>query len=221
MDALTLGPVGQERVVLFAAGAGGDPERHRPLLEHLADHGCQVIAPRFERFNGRDATATELLARPRGLKDALDRWASPGAAVVAVGHSIGGWAALCLAGATPWGVDGRPLEVPREPRVARLALYAPAAGWFAAPGALDAVTVPMLVYAGELDTVTPVEQALLLKGAPGPVDVRIVPKAGHFSFMNTPPPGMAEDDAFDRDRFLAELARTTLEFATAVPDPPH
>src|SRR4051794_19978492 len=71
---------------------------------------------------------------------ALHRWASPDAAVVVVGHSIGGWAALCLADAMSWGRDGRLLDVPREPRVSRLVLYAPAAGWFAAP-----TTVPSTV----------------------------------------------------------------------------
>jgi pimeloyl-ACP methyl ester carboxylesterase len=74
--------------------------------------------------------------------------------------------------------------------------------------------VAILVYAGELDTVTPVEQAIHLKDAPAKVDLRIVPKAGHFSFMNTPPPGTTDDDAFDRDRFLTDLAQTTMEFAT-------
>ncbi len=215
MNVLTLGPTGTGRVLLFAAGAGGDPERHRPLLEHLAAHGCQVVAPRFERLVAREATAAELLARPLGLVEALHRSASPDAEVVVVGHSIGGWAALCLAGATPWGRDGKPMDVPREPRVSRLVLYAPAAGWFAAPGALDAVTVPMLVYAGELDAVTPVEQARHLTSAPAAVDLRVVPKAGHFGFMHLPPPGTAEDPAFDRDRFLADLAQATLEFATA------
>ncbi len=216
MDVLMLGPTAPERVVLFAAGAGGDPERYRPLLDHLAAHGCQVIAPRFERLTAREATTAELLARPAGLVEALHRHASADAATVAVGHSIGGWAALCLAGATPWERDGEPLKVPREPRVSRLALYAPATGWFAAPGALDAVTVPVLVYAGELDTVTPVEQAIHLKSASAHVDLRIVPKAGHFSFMNSPPPGMADDgDGFDRDRFLRDLAQATLEFALA------
>ncbi|MDT7801781.1 MAG: hypothetical protein QOI78_5214 [Actinomycetota bacterium] len=215
MQALTLGPADHERVVLFAAGAGGDPERYRPTLEHLAAHDCQVIAPRFERLVAREATTAELLARPAGLVEALHRWASPDAAVVVVGHSIGGWAGLCLAGATPWGRDGRPLDVPREPRVGRLVLYAPAAGWFAAPGALDAVKAPMLVYAGELDTVTPVEQATRLKGAPAQVDLRVVPGAGHFSFMNTPPPGTVEDEGFDRARFLTDLARATTEFAVA------
>ncbi|MEU5807381.1 hypothetical protein [Streptomyces sp. NPDC047718] len=199
--------------MLFAAGAGGDPERYRPLLEHLAAHDCQVIAPYFERFVAREATTAELLARPAGLVEALDRWASPDAAVVVVGHSIGGWAALCLAGATPWGRDGKPLDVPREPRVGRLVLYAPAVGWFAAPGALDAVTAPMLVYAGERDTVTPVEQAIHLKSAPTQVDLRVVPGAGHFSFMNTPPPGTVDSEGFDRSQFLTDLAQATTEFA--------
>jgi pimeloyl-ACP methyl ester carboxylesterase len=212
MDVLTLGPADPERVVLFAAGAGGDPERYRPVLQHLAAHGCQVIAPYFERLTAGKATTAELLARPAGLVRAVDVWAPPGAAVAVVGHSIGGWAALCLAGATPWGRDRKPFEVPREPRVSRLVLYAPAAGWFAAPGALDAVTVPTLAYAGELDTVTPAGQVLLLKSAPAPVTVRTVPRAGHFSFMNVPPPGMTEDAGFDRDEFLSELAEGTLEF---------
>jgi pimeloyl-ACP methyl ester carboxylesterase len=215
MQALTLGPIGHERVVLFAAGAGGDPERYRPLLDHLAAHDCQVIAPCFERIVAREASNADLLARPVGLVEALHRWASPDADVVVVGHSIGGWAGLCLAGATPWGRDGRPLEVPREPRVGRLVLYAPAVGWFAAPGALDAVTASMLVYAGESDTVTPAEQIMQLKNAAAPVEVRVVPEAGHFSFMNTPPPGTVEREGFDRARFLTDLAQATVEFAIA------
>jgi pimeloyl-ACP methyl ester carboxylesterase len=212
MQVLTLGPADCKRVVLFAAGAGGDPERYRPLLDHLAAYDCRIIAPCFERFDGANVTTTQLLARPVGLVEALHREAAPDATVVAVGHSIGGWAALCLAGATPWGRDGVPLDVPREPRVSRLVLYTPAAGWFAAPGSLDAVTAPMLVYAGGRDTVTPVEQVAHLKSAPAEVDLRIVPEAGHFSFMNTPPPGKVDDDEFDRDQFLVELAQTTLEF---------
>jgi pimeloyl-ACP methyl ester carboxylesterase len=215
MQALRLGPTNHERVVLFAAGAGGDPERYRPLLEHLAAHGCQVIAPYFKRFVTREATTAELLARPAGLIEALQRWASEDATVVLVGHSIGGWAGLCLAGATPWGRDGKPLDVPHEPRVGRLVLYTPAAGWFAAPGALDAVTAPMLVYAGEMDTVTPVEQAIHLKSASAQVDLHVVPGAGHFSFMNTPPPGTVENEGFDRAQFLTDLAQATTEFAIA------
>ena len=215
MNVLTLGPAEHDRVVLFAAGAGGDPERYRPLLEHLAAGDCRVIAPCFERFTAREATLDELLARLTGLIEALHQNASPQTTVAAVGHSIGGWAALCLAGATPWGRDGKPIDVPRERRISRLALFAPASGWFAAPGALDAVKTPTLVYAGELDSVTPPGQIAVLKNAPADVDFRIAPKAGHFAFMNTPPPGMLDPDGFEREVFLAELARVTTEFVLA------
>lgn len=212
MDALTFREPNCRRVVLFAAGAGGDPERHRPLLKYLAAHGSQVIAPYFERLSPAEVPTAELLARPLGLVAALREHAAPDLPVAVVGHSIGGWAALCLAGAIPWARDGTPMDVPREPRVSRLALYAPAAGWFAAPGALDAVTAPTLVYAGELDPITPVEQIRHLEKAPTRVDVTVVPGAGHFSFMNMPPPGATEDPAFDRNRFLVQLARETRQF---------
>ncbi|WP_165449542.1 alpha/beta hydrolase family protein [Krasilnikovia cinnamomea] len=212
MKILTLGPTDAGPVVLFAAGAGGDPERHRPLLEHLAAHGCLVIAPHFERIVPQATTTAQLLARPAGLLQALEEAAPPDVPVAVVGHSIGGWAALCLAGATPWGRGGKPIDVPHEPRVSRLVAYAPAAGWFAAPGALDAMTIPALVYAGEQDTVTPITQALHLKNAPGLVDVRLVPNAGHFSFMNVLPPGMSDSPGFDRGAFLADLAEATLHF---------
>lgn len=94
-------------------------------------------------------------------------------------------------------------------------LFAPAAGWFAAPGALGDVTAEMLVYAAELDAVTPPEQVALLLNAPAPVDMRVVAKAGHFSFMHTLPPGVAEDHEFDRDAALTEISEATLRFVIA------
>jgi pimeloyl-ACP methyl ester carboxylesterase len=201
-----------ERVVLFAVGGGGDPQRHRPLLDHFEARGHRVIAPAFERLHPQQATWDDYLARPLGLVEAL-KDVDPAAEVVVIGHSIGAWAALCLAGATPWSREREPLDVPRDPRVSRLVLYTPAAGWFAAPGALDAVKTPMLVYAGELDTFVPAAEVEVLKAAPAEVDLRVVPKAGHFSFVHVPPPGMDEDPAFDRDRFLARMVDETYEFS--------
>ncbi|HYN93632.1 MAG TPA: hypothetical protein VES42_07260 [Pilimelia sp.] len=71
-----------------------------------------------------------------------------------------------------------------------------------------------LVYAGEQDTVAPITQALQLTRAPAPVEIRRVPGAGHFSFMNVLPPGMSDSPGFDRDAFLADLAEETLHFLT-------
>jgi hypothetical protein len=47
-----------------------------------------------------------------------------------------------------------------------------------------------------------------------PVDVRVVDGAGHFSFMNTPPPNTTEP-LTDRSDVLARLTREVCAFATA------
>ena len=201
-------------IVLFAVGGGGDPERHRPLLDHFTAQGHQVIAPSFPRLHPQQATWDDYLARPLGLAEAL-RDVAPDAEVAVIGHSIGAWAGLCLAGATPWSKEREPLDVPRDSRVSRLVLYTPPAGWFAAPGALDAVKVPILAYVGELDTFVPASEVEVLKTAPAEVDLRVVPKAGHFSFVHVPPPGMDEDPEFDRDRFLARMVDETYEFVSS------
>ncbi|MEV0354685.1 alpha/beta fold hydrolase [Nocardia sp. NPDC050697] len=219
MDILTLGPEAPHRVVLFATGAGGDPTRYRPLLERLADEGCRVVAPHFGQFRvpGRPSES-ELLARPRGLVEALATQADPGTEVVAIGHSIGAWAVLCLAGAVPQGPDDTPLRTVREPRIRRAVLYAPAAGRFAAPGALDALTIPLLVLAGGKDTVTPPEQALHLRTAPAEVEVRVLPDAGHFAFMHTPPPGITEAPPSDPAQLLTEITEATVRFVSGHPE---
>jgi len=49
-DVTVLEAAGARRMVLFAVGGGGNPERHLPLLTSLAEHGCTVVAPHFERL---------------------------------------------------------------------------------------------------------------------------------------------------------------------------
>ena len=101
-------------------------------------------------------------------------------------------------------------------RLARLALLAPATGFYQAPNALDAVGTPILAWAGTSDTITPPVQAEFLKHALGarlPVEVRVVKDAGHFSFMNAPPPGTSEPLP-NREDFLARLAGELCCFVT-------
>lgn len=212
MDTLSFGPARPTKVVLFAAGAGGDPQRYRPLLEQFAARGLAVVAPYFERLSGPEPHRDELLARPHGLIRALKQHTTPDLPVVAIGHSIGGWAAVCLAGGRPVGRDGQELIVPREPRIDRLVLYTPAAGWFAGPASLAEVRAEMLVYAAEFDDVTPPEEIAVLQNAPVAVDMRVVPNAGHFSFIHTPPPGVTERGGFDRNAMLNDIADETINF---------
>lgn len=202
------------RVVLFAVGGGGDPERHLPLLEALVARGCTVVAPHFERFTSPFPTEAQLQLRARRLRLALDVVARPELPAVGVGHSIGATMLLALAGGQIWLGPGQPLAVSPDARVPRLVLLAPATGQFQAPGALDAVHLPIQVWAGTRDGLTPPAQAELLARALGPrVDLRVIEGAGHFSFMDVPPPQTTEPLP-DRPAFLAGLARELGDFVT-------
>lgn len=202
------------RVVLFAVGGGGNPERHLPLLTHLAEHGSVAVAPHFERLMTPRVTDDQLLLRARRLRLALDAVAPPELPVVGVGHSIGTTALLALAGGRVWMRRDASLAIDLDERIARLVLLAPATDFFRAPGALDAVRTPILAWAATEDAITPPAQAEFLERALGarvPVEVRIAEGAGHFSFMNAPPPQSTEPLA-DRETFLADLASEICRF---------
>jgi pimeloyl-ACP methyl ester carboxylesterase len=213
-DVTLVESVDPSRVVLFAVGGGGDPERHLPLLTALAEHGCTVVAPHFERLTSPSPTEGALLLRARRLRLALDAAARPGLWVAGVGHSIGTTMLLALAGGEAWMHPGHRLPIAPDARLERLVLLAPATGYFQAPAALDGVGTPLLVWAGTRDPITPPSQAELLAHALGPrvpVELRVVEGAGHFSFMHVPPPQTTEPLP-DRDAFLAELTAEVCRF---------
>lgn len=213
-DVAVLEVAAARRVVLFAVGGGGSPERHLPLLTSLAERGCTVVAPHFERPGSSTPTEGDLLLRARRLRLALDSVARPGVPVAGVGHSIGATMLLALAGGQVWMRSGRRLPDSPDGRIDRLALLAPATDFFQGPGALDAVRAPIRAWAGTKDVVTPPEQARALArllGARVPVEVRVVEGAGHFSFMNVPPPHESEPLP-DRNAFLAELTADVCRF---------
>lgn len=207
-----LEPAAPKKLVLFAVGGGGNPERqHAPLLQALAERGCAVVAPHFERLTASPSEA-ELLLRARRLRQALEV-AALDVPVVGIGHSIGAMVLLAFAGGRAWRSRDQPLPIEPEPRLSRLALLAPAAGYFQAPGALDHVRLPLVVWAGTADAITPLVHAQGLAQAPS-VDLRIIEGAGHFSFLHTLPPG-APEPLPDRQAFLTQLTADLCAFATA------
>jgi pimeloyl-ACP methyl ester carboxylesterase len=216
-DVVVVDAAEPSRIVLFSVGGGGNPERHLPLLASLADHGCTVAAPRFERLASTIPTENDLSLRARRLRLAIDHVMRPGLPVAGVGHSIGATMLLAMAGAQAWTRAGQPVSITPDARIGRLVLLAPATDFFRAPDALDGVRVPILAWAGTKDEMTPPAQAEFLKDALGasvPVEVRIVDGAGHFSFMNDPPP-RTTDALPNRDAFLADLAGTVCRFVTS------
>jgi alpha-beta hydrolase superfamily lysophospholipase len=201
-------------VVLFAVGAGGQPERYATLLDALATSGCTVVAPHFERLASPVPREEELTLRARRLSLALDAFVQPAARAIGVGHSIGAATLVALAGAQMWLGPGRRVNIAPDSRLTRLALLAPPTGFFQAPGALNAVRVPILLWVGSADNITPPAQTEWLAHAMRDwqtADVRVTDGAGHFSFMDIPPPQTTEPLP-DKQAFLREYSSEVCKF---------
>lgn len=227
--------LGRFPVVVISHGSGGSPLTHRLLGAHLARAGYIVVLPEHPSNNRTDnslaGTVTILEQRPRDVRAAID-WAAStdgfGAAadvtrVGIVGHSLGGYTALALAGGRPaaFGHEtpermARAVPVVPDDRIAAVVLLAPATPWFMAPESLSAVRVPILMLTAEHDPHTPAAHAaFVLDGLPAgaAVEHRVIGDAGHFSFLAPFPPEMArpgfppaqDPPGFDRAAFHAVL----------------
>jgi pimeloyl-ACP methyl ester carboxylesterase len=204
-------------VALFAAGRGGDPRRHLPLLGALAAQGCTVVAPRLPMLVSTVPSKAELDDRLRRLEAAADAHARTDLPLAGLGHSIGAVSLLSLAGGRAETIAGERALSGSKWTFARLVLLAPPTDFFRRPGALDAVTTPVRIWAGARDAITPPAQALFLQQAlagRAPVDVRIDQGAGHFTYMDELPPNAADPHP-DRAAFLAALAARIGQFLVA------
>lgn len=208
-------------VVLFAVGSGGQPDRFSTLLDALAESGCMVVAPHFERLTSTTPKEEELSLRARRLALALEALVAPAEKAVGVGHSIGATTLLAMAGAQMCLGPGRRVSIAPDSRLARLALLAPPTGFFQAPAALDAVRIPVLTWVGSADSITPPAQTEWLARAMhdwNTVDVRVTEGAGHFSFMDTPPPHATQPLPKPHE-FLQEYSREICKFVAGQTPP--
>lgn len=83
------------------------------------------MAPADQRFDPHSVSTYQLQERVSSLKTALADCGHDHLPVIAAGHSVGGWADLCVADRQPWTRYGRAIMVPAEERVSRLVLFAP------------------------------------------------------------------------------------------------
>jgi predicted dienelactone hydrolase len=231
------GPIdaGTFPLVVISHGSGGSHLVYRNLGAHLARQGFVVAMPEHPRNNRNNNdhanTVDNLINRPRHLRVVMD-WAlspggfggslKPGAAAI-IGHSMGGYTALCVAGGRPTALahetperEPRALSIPPDGRVKALVLLAPATPWFMAEGALKDVRVPILMLTGEKDGLTPAMHAEFVKrglteGAQ--IEHRVIPNAGHYAFLSPFPEAMTnpafppsqDPEGFDRARFHEEM----------------
>ncbi|MTB87556.1 hypothetical protein H9L21_05625 [Aeromicrobium senzhongii] len=194
-------------ILLFAPGAAGDPTRYERLLTSANEAGFIVASPEHDL----DETFSDEVVRERvtALAAGLEGLGHEDLPVVAAGHSLGGCAALCLAGVRPRNSQGAVIDVPREPRVGRVVVLAPATGWFEGRDALDDLSVPITVFIGAKDDVTPPDTAEVLWPAPTWLELRTYEGVGHFDFMwplpenKVPTPGLDHEEFYER--FIADF----------------
>jgi predicted dienelactone hydrolase len=233
-------------LLLISHGGGGSNLAYCTTAAYLARHGFIVALPEHPgntwSDNARANTLLNLELRPRHVRLVIDWAAERGpfaasimpATVAILGHSMGGYTALAAAGGRPTALaretaDGQPRSVAviADERVRALVLCAPAVPWFSAPDALAAVRVPILLFTGENDDVTPGWNAeIITRGVPDPtrVDHRIIANAGHFAFLSPFPPALTspgfapsqDPPGFDRARFNAALNAEILAFLRRV-----
>ena len=228
---------------------------HRGLAIDLARHGFVVALPEHPGNSRTDnslaGTKANLLNRPRHLCAAAD-WAYQSelfhlvpASLGVIGHSLGGYTALATAGgrptAFPWETERKEAEeihVTPDTRVKALVLLAPAAAWFLEQGALDDVSIPILMFTGDKDDLEipghktladgsvvfmPAGHSAIVKRGvrnQGLVDHCVISNAGHYSFMSPYPVEMrtlgvppSQDPAgFDRVSFYDEMCTDVRAF---------
>jgi len=215
-------------LVAISHGGGGSHQLYSTVARHLAARGFLVVLPEHPGNNRRDnrlqGTLQNLEDRPRHLVLAMDAARADAelgprvdaARAAVVGHSMGGYTALAVAGARAYSEQGELVEVEPDPRVRALVLLAPATAWFMAPEALRGLDLPILLLGAEHDPITPAWQGDLLQNGVADrskVIRRTVPGAGHFSFLTPFPPAMIRPDfapgndppGFDRAAFHREL----------------
>jgi predicted dienelactone hydrolase len=226
---------GRHPLCVISHGGGGSHLLYRSIASHLAERGWVVVCPEhpFDNRNDRSRVNTDEAARdrPRHLVHTIDAllahetWGAHIDAqyIGAVGHSMGGFAALALGGGQPWSMQRVPLDTVADARIGTAVLLAPAIEWFRAHRALDSVRIPLLTMVGEHDPVTPAERVQhVLRALPPtvPSTIEVVPGAGHFAFITPFPAEMRRPDfppsvdppGFDREAFHERLPSRIAQF---------
>ena len=205
--------------VVISHGSGGNRLAYLTIAQTLAEAGYVVAMP--EHFgNHKDdnflqGSTRNLQLRPRHIGLSIDEVGQNGILngtvlsdqVAVIGHSMGGYTGLAMAGGKVWNNLKKPVPVVADKRVQALVLMAPATDWFRPQGSLAAVDIPVLAYLAQHDVFTPAENInKVLDQIKDLSKLRrhSVENANHFSFLSPFPDGMKTPEftpALDRDGF--------------------
>jgi predicted dienelactone hydrolase len=224
---------GQFPLILISHGNGGSHLLYRTISTHLAKNG--YIVAMLEHFgnnrnnNSLENTTENLETRPRHVSLTIDFLLSANGfsknitqnKIGVIGHSMGGYTALALAGGVPRTKEGFVVEVASDFRIKAIVLLAPGTGWFM--NSLDKVTIPILMFTAEHDPITPKWNGeIVLNYVPdkSKVTFKEIENAGHFSFLSPFPATMKNANflpstdpvGFDREKFHTQLSIDILDF---------
>ena len=220
-------------LIIISHGNGGSHLLYRTISTHLAKNGYIVAMPEHygnnRNNNTLENTTENLVNRPRHVSLTIDfllsdSWFSKNITetkIGVIGHSMGGYTALALAGGIPRTREGVVVEVAADFRIKVIILLAPGTGWFM--NALDKVTIPILMFTAQHDLITPKWNGeIVLNYIPdkSKLTFKEIENAGHFSFLSPFPETMknanflpsTDPAGFDREKFHSQLPADILEF---------
>ena len=224
---------GRFPLIVISHGNGGSHLLYRTISTHLAKNGY-IVAMLEHYGNNRnnnilENTTENLETRPRHVSLTIDFLLSDNCLneniiqnkIAVIGHSMGGYTALALAGGVPRTKEGVVVEVAPDLRIKAIVLLAPGTGWFM--NSLEKVTVPILMFTAEHDPITPKWNGeIVLNFVPDKSKVIFheVENAGHFSFLSPFPSTMKNPNflpstdpiGFDREKFHSQLSTEILDF---------
>jgi predicted dienelactone hydrolase len=227
---------GQFPLIIISHGNGGSHLIYRTISLFLAKKG--YIVAMLEHFgnnrnnNSLENTTKNLQLRPKHVSITIDNLLTDevfgksirAEKIAVIGHSMGGYTALALAGGVARSREGTLIEVKPDSRIKAIILMAPGAGWFM--NGMQKVAIPVLMYMAEHDTVTPTWNAdIILNDIPDKslITYKMIGNAGHFSFISPFPPAMNNQNfapstdpaGFDRMAFHEVLPMEIFEFLEA------
>lgn len=238
---------GKFPLVIISHGSGSSPILFRTHARFLAQNGFIVCLPEHpfnNRNNNEHADSIEnLIDRPRHISESLDAILSNDKfksyiekeKISIIGHSIGGYTALALAGGVPHTkhqiehdpntqiAKSQEIPVTVDSRIKAIILLAPATGWFKSEGSLSEVKIPILIYSGDKDEITPLFHADIIKGNISNRNLithKIIKNAGHFSFLSSFPahmklpnfPPANDPEGFNRENFHKQMYEEILHY---------
>jgi predicted dienelactone hydrolase len=227
-------------LIVISHGTGGSHLVYRETAAFLARNGFVVAQPEHP-FNNRidnswDDRFENLVERPKTISKVInaiandERFSVNGAQSAIIGHSMGGYTALAVAGGKPMAFARntedhveRAVPIVKDERVRAIVLLAPATPWFRQERSLSDITIPILMFTGEQDQITGQWHADIVKknlSSAANLDHRSIKNAAHFSFLTPFPdamkrPGFApafDPEGFDRVAFQAEMNSQILTF---------